>query len=263
MRNVSINLLDATPRPVVAIRTDYAYGTQLAWHSHRRAQLLYGAPGVMEVATQHGSWVVPQQSAVWIPAETPHKVVMLGVSTRSLYIEPSTIPRSGKQCEVIAIPPLLRQLLLDAVELPLEYATSGRDGALVSLMMHEIARAPTLPLHIPFPRQTALAKLCQGFLQQPNIHTLPSHWAELLHISERTFNRQFRAETGMSFLQWRQRACVVLALSRLATGEPVTTVALDMGYDSPAAFSTMFRKMLGQPPSTFSHFTGAVSNISR
>ncbi|MGP9437076.1 AraC family transcriptional regulator [Ewingella sp. AOP8-B2-18] len=262
MHNVSINQLDATPRPVVAIRTDYAYGTQLAWHSHRRAQLLYGAPGVMEVSTQHGSWVVPQQSAVWIPAETPHKVVMLGVSTRSLYIEPSAAPRNGEQCEVIAIPPLMRQLLLDAVDMPLEYATSGRDGALVNLMMHEITRAPTLPLHIPFPRQTALAKLCQGFLQQPNIHTLPSYWAEVLHISERTFNRQFRAETGMSFLQWRQRVCVVLALSRLAAGVPITTIALDMGYDSPAAFSTMFRKMLGQPPSAFSQFSGAVSKTS-
>jgi len=263
VHNVSINLLDATPRPVVAIRTDYPYGAQLAWHSHRRAQLLYGAPGVMKVSTEHGSWVVPQQSAVWIPADMPHKVVMLGVSTRSLYIEPSAVPRNGEQCEVLAIPPLLRQLLLDAVDVPLEYAPSGRDGALVGLMMHEIGRAPTLPLHIPFPRQPGLTKLCQAFLQQPNIHIHPAHWAQVLHISERTFSRQFRAETGMSFLQWRQRACVVLALSRLATGEPVTTVALDMGYDSPAAFSTMFRKMLGQPPSTFGHLTGVVSNISR
>jgi hypothetical protein len=36
---------------------------------------------------------------------------------------------------------------------------------------------------------------------------------------------------------------VVLALARLVAGEPVTRIALDFGYDSPAAFSTMFRRI--------------------
>lgn len=45
MRNVSIDLLDATPRPVVAIGTDYPDGRLLPRHTHRRAQLLYGATG--------------------------------------------------------------------------------------------------------------------------------------------------------------------------------------------------------------------------
>ncbi|BBN56719.1 hypothetical protein TRE132_48440 [Pseudomonas chlororaphis subsp. aurantiaca] len=55
----------------------------------------------------------------------------------------------------------------------------------------------------------------------------------------------------MSFVQWRQRACVVRALTRLAAGEAVTRIALDFGYDSPAAFSTMFRRVAGQPPSAY------------
>ncbi|MGE1161671.1 AraC family transcriptional regulator, partial [Pantoea agglomerans] len=49
MRNVSINLLDDTPRVVVAIGTDYSHGHLLPFHTHRRAQLLYGATGVMQV----------------------------------------------------------------------------------------------------------------------------------------------------------------------------------------------------------------------
>jgi hypothetical protein len=44
---------------------------------------------------------------------------------------------------------------------------------------------------------------------------------------------------------------VVLALARLASGTAVTRIALDFGYDSPAAFSTMFRRVLGQPPSVW------------
>jgi hypothetical protein len=67
MRNVSIDLLDDTPRPVVAIGTDYSHGHLLPRHTHRRAQLLYGATGVMQVSTHDGNWVVPPQRAVWIP----------------------------------------------------------------------------------------------------------------------------------------------------------------------------------------------------
>ncbi|WP_025126932.1 helix-turn-helix transcriptional regulator [Pseudomonas sp. PH1b] len=251
MRNISIEHLDQTPRPVLAIGTDYADGQRLPRHRHRRAQLLYGATGVMQVGTDQGNWVVPPQRAVWIPPGVEHEVLMLGVSTRSLYIEPVAAPLDSSQCRVINVSPLLRQLLLEAVEMPLEYDQDGRDGVLVALLLHELQRSTPLPLHIPLPAAGPLLELCQAFLERPNIHQSPEVWADRLHISVRTFNRWFRQHTGMSFIEWRQQACVILALARLAAAEPVTRIALDFGYDSPGAFSTMFRRVLGHSPSTY------------
>jgi AraC-like DNA-binding protein/quercetin dioxygenase-like cupin family protein len=250
MRNVSINLLDETPRAVVAIGTDYSHGHLLPFHTHRRAQLLYGATGVMQVSTHDGNWVVPPQRAVWIPPGVAHEVVMLGVSTRSLYIEPGAVDL-GERCQVISVSPLMRHLLMEAVELPLTYDLIGRDGVLIDLLLHELTRSAPLPLHIPLPTDGKLLSLCQTFLHQPYAHQSPQQWADQLHISLRTFNRLFRQETGLSFRQWRQQACVVLALARLASGEAVTRIALDFGYESPAAFSTMFRRILGQAPSVW------------
>ncbi|OLF52645.1 AraC family transcriptional regulator [Pseudomonas chlororaphis] len=251
MRNTSIDLLDHTPRAVVAIGNDYPSGHLLPSHWHRRAQLLYGATGVMQVSTRQGRWVVPPQHAVWIPPLVAHEVLMLGVSTRSLYIEPAAMPALGDECQVIGVSPLMRQLLMEAVDLPLEYDQGARDGALVSLLLHELARTNRLPLHIPLPEAPRLLALCQAFLQRPDAHQAPVQWAQQLHISLRTFNRLFRQQTGMSFVQWRQRACVVKALARLAAGETVTRIALDFGYDSPGAFSTMFRRVLGQAPTAY------------
>ncbi len=88
MRNSHIDLHDRLDRAVVAIGNDYPPGHLLPAHTHRRAQLLYGATGVMHVVTRDGNWVVPPQRAVWIPAGVAHQVRMQDVSTRSAYIEP-------------------------------------------------------------------------------------------------------------------------------------------------------------------------------
>jgi AraC-like DNA-binding protein len=76
-------------------------------------------------------------------------------------------------------------------------------------------------------------------------------WSEPLGMSRRAFTRLFRRETGLSFVEWRQQACLIAALPRLSAGEPVTTVALDLGYDNPAAFTTMFKRVLGASPRNY------------
>lgn len=248
MSHPSRLFVDTTDRPILAMGTDYPRGMVLESHAHRRAQFLYGATGLMEVETTQGCWVVPPQCGVWIPATIPHRVRMDGVSTRSLYIEPAAAPRT--RLEVLHVAPLLRQLLLDAVDIPAEYEIAGRDGALMQLLLFEVARANPLPFFAPLPRNQELARMCSHFLKHPYVHAASKHWAGQLHKSERTFSRLFRQETGMAFGEWKQQACLLMALSMLAAGKPVTTVALDLGYDSPGAFSTMFRKRLGRTPSS-------------
>jgi AraC-like DNA-binding protein len=40
-------------------------------------------------------------------------------------------------------------------------------------------------------------------------------------------------------------------MSRLSTGQSVTAVAFDVGYSSPSAFTAMFRRAFGVPPTQF------------
>lgn len=251
MHNIPLDSVDAVARPLLAIGTDYPPGTLLDTHTHRRAQVLYGMSGLMEVETDDGAWVIPPYSGVWIPAGKRHRVCMQGVSTRSLYIEPGAAPRAGAHCEALVITPLLHQLLLASLAMPALYDEQGRDGALAQLLLHEVRLAQTMPLYAPIPQDGALAGLCKAFLKSPCIQVAPQEWADQLHKSLRTFTRLFRLQTGMSFGAWRQQACLLAALSRLTAGQSVTQVALDLGYDSPSAFSTMFRKRLGRVPSDF------------
>ena len=61
----------------------------------------------------------------------------------------------------------------------------------------------------------------------------------------------FLKETGLTFGAWRQRLRLISAVARLAEGQAVTTVAFDLGYDSPSAFIAMFRRQLGAPPGRY------------
>ncbi len=241
-----------TPRPVISIGGDYPPSFELARHQHRRAQLLYASSGVVAVSTPQGAWVAPPERAVWIPPELPHAARMVGhVTTHSVLIEPDACRGFGAQCRVVGVSPLLRSLLAAAAEAPLEYDEEGRDGLVMRLLIAELERAPLIPLAVPFPATAALAGRCHRFLEQPDAGATIDDWADELGVNRRSFTRQFRRETGMSFAEWRQQACISIALPRLAGGEAVTAVALDLGYDSPAAFATMFKRVVGIPPSRY------------
>ena len=254
MRNVRIEDVDHLDRDVIALGNDYPQGFVLPAHQHRRAQLLYGISGLMHVSTREGEWVVPPQHAVWIPPETIHSVKFAGVSTRSLYIEPvlAVTLREGERCQVISVSPLLRQLLMGAVDLPALYE-SERDRTLITLMQLELALMPAREFDIPLPQHPALLAQCQTFLLSPSIHDPAERWSSTLFMSASTFRRLFLQQTGMSFSTWRQRACVVSALALLVAGRSVNEVALSLGYDSGSSFATMFRRVTGQPPSFYRH----------
>lgn len=243
---------DHVARPLIAIGHDYPDSFELAEHRHRRSQFLYAAKGVMAVSTPAGAWVAPPERAVWIPAGTPHSIRMVGaVQTRSVLVEPGECPGRGHECQVVGVSPLLRQLLSAAAEVAPEYDIDGREGLAMRLLMAEIDDAPLIPLAVPFPTHPVLAKRCHAFLERPSAATTIDEWADAMAINRRSFTRLFRRETGMSFAEWRQQACISAALPKLAAGEAVTSIAYDLGYDGPGNFSTMFKRIVGVSPSRY------------
>lgn len=137
------------------------------------------------------------------------------------------------------------------MDVPADYDPDSHDGAVMALIRYEMLHLPAQPLTVPFPTSQALAERCRRFLRQPAVHETIEHWCDELGVSRRAFTRLFRRETGLSFLEWRQQACLAAALPRLVAGEAVTAVAIDLGYDNPAAFTAMFKRVLGSSPRAY------------
>jgi len=250
--NVRIEEVDDVPRPIVALGNAYPDGHVIPPHRHRRGQLLSSMTGTLVVATPNGTWVMPPQRGMWIPPATVHDVRAIGdVRLQSLYLEPGAAGDLPAGCQVVGISPFMRGLISEALPLPLLYDQAGREGALMALIRLELLNLPPLPLSLPFPRRADVAARCRAFLQQPQAHAAIDDWCAALGMSRRHFTRIFREETAMSFVAWRQQACLFAALPLLTAGESVTGVAMALGYDNPAAFTTMFKRVLGVPPSRY------------
>lgn len=237
------------PRPVAAMARDLPPDFEIAWHEHPRFQLLYAVRGVMTVETPHGTWVVPPQRGVWLPPRTRHRLTTSGsVKMRTLYVRADAAARMAQQCEVFEVSPLLRELILRATELPLEYDEGGAEGRLVSLLLDELCALARLPYNLPMPRSPLLVRVCGALLEAPGDELRLEALAARHGTTTRTLARRFRAETEMSFSEWRRRARLLRAVAWIAEGKPILEVALDLGYASPSAFSAMFKREFGVPP---------------
>lgn len=240
------------PRAVVGVALDYPDGHVIPFHSHPRAQLLHAVEGVMTVTTEKGTWVVPPQRGVWIPATEKHQIATSGqLLMRTLYIQKDAVSDLPEECCVVNITPLLKELILHMVSLPTLYPLGGPEERVVAVIFDQIRNLPIAPLNLPIPRDSRLNGIYEALIQNPGNNDTLSTWGYKIGASERTLARLFRKETGMSFLQWRRQFKVLQAVRWLAGNKPVTSVAIDLGYDSVSAFINMFKKTLGGTPKRY------------
>jgi AraC-like DNA-binding protein len=205
---------------------------------------------VVLVSTTDGRWMIPPGHGLLIPAGLEHSAEMVSeVDMQSVYVEASVTGAGGPK--VVEVTVLANSLMEELVQVDIRPLTARRQRLVMELLLDEINLLPERPLGLPFPDDQRLARLCRHFLKAPTASAGIDDWAEDMGMSRRSFTRMFRTETGVSFGTWRQQACIFASLPKLAAGEPVTNVALDAGYENIAAFTTMFRRMLGSSPSHY------------
>jgi AraC-like DNA-binding protein len=240
------------PRPIAALASDHPDGEHIAPHAHPRAQLIHTLTGVMTVTSRNGSWVVPPGRALWMPAQEEHAIRIAGhVSMRTLFVRMEARAGLPETCDVIEVSPFLREAIIAATRIPLDYAAGGRDERVMELILDEILAAPRLHLHVPMPRDPRLALLCARLIADPAAPAALEALAAEIHVSGRTLARLFHRELGMGFGEWLRRMKLLLSLPRLAAGASVLEVALEHGYESPSAFTAMFRRTLGMSPTAY------------
>jgi AraC-like DNA-binding protein/quercetin dioxygenase-like cupin family protein len=243
--------IEQVPRAVVTRSHDYAPGLCTDMHAHGRSQLIFAIAGTMTVSTATGVWAVPPNRAVWISAGIEHSVQSNDqLNMRSMFVDPR---RCGKlkDCCMIFVNPLLRELILHASRLPALYPLNGPEDRFMTVLLEQLESSPLAPLYLPMPTDRRLRRVATALLENPGDSKSVEEWGKQVGASARTISRLFPIQTGMSFTRWQQSVRILEALRRLSVGEPVVNVAQEVGYDSPSAFVLMFKRAMGKTPKQY------------
>jgi AraC-like DNA-binding protein len=237
---------------ITTLTHDYPAGHLIALHFHHRDQLVYASRGVMTVRTRDGTWVVPPHRAVWIPAEIPHTITMSGlVAMRTLYLKAMLAKGLPRDCCVMNVSTLLKELILHACTVHALKKTVKWQAHLVAVILHQLEAAPTIPLQLPHLSDPRLVRIAEMLMRDPGDCRTLIELCRVTGAGKRSVERLFQQEIGMTFGKWRQQVRLMQGMRLLAEGAKVTHAALESGYSTPSAFISMFRKTLGITPSSY------------
>jgi AraC-like DNA-binding protein len=203
------------------------------------------------VATPEKTWAVPPQQAVWIPPNVLHEVTARdALALRTLYFEPQIVRRLSKECSVVDVSPLLRELVLRALAPPSEQTNVARNR-IERLIVDEMTIAKVSPFSLPFPEVRRLRAIVDQLLADPGDDRSFDELCQSSGGSSRTLSRLFIQHTGMTFGKWRERLRFIRALELLVDGQSVGTIAYLLGYQHPSAFINMFKRQIGVSPARY------------
>jgi AraC-like DNA-binding protein len=235
---------------------ELAHRDTIDWHFHDVQQIVYPSSGVLAISAADGTWVVPPQRAVWIPAGVPHAHQAHGpVQMRTLAISASAAgPGFAPVAPVVLeVSPLLREVIVALTSTSADgppYSARQR-ATMEQVALDQLCRVDQLPVRLPALADDRLRAVAALLRADPADERTLAELGAVVGASERTLSRLFRQQAGMSFPQWRAQFRLQRALVLLADGTPVTSTALACGWSNPSAFIEAFRRAFGATPGKF------------
>jgi len=121
------------------------------------------------------------------------------------------------------------------------------------LQWHTDGQGPYIPFDAPGNHGDAIVAEAQEWLRIHYAVAAPvTELVERSGLPERTFKRRFTTATGYSPIVYVQQVRVEEAKRRLErTSEPVDTISYAVGYEDPASFRRLFKRITGVTPGAY------------
>ena len=226
----------------------------LQWHFHDMHKLLYAFEGAIEVESIRGRNLIPRQLAAWIPAGVPHCTSIHGIRWVSVFFPPEMVDDQERRVRTVMVSALMKEMMREAMRWSLERPPSAVRTAFFDAMGklcgEWIAREANL--FIPTSKDARVKRVLDYTAQRMDLNLA----AVCKHVgmSVRSLRRHLKAETGMTWEDYRHRSRLLQAISLLSEkDEPVSEIAARCGFESPSAFARVFRREMGESPRDYRH----------
>lgn len=220
-----------------------------AEYCHEHDELTWVAAGSCTLLIESRRWQIGMDTALVVPAGVPHTVLPRPDSLVFPLIFPEGLTSAASPAVIDRTAVLdanVRVLLQPGLATEESIAAARR--AVRDVVTHGLGR-PESGLVLPL--DSRARQVATTLLAHPASPLRLEDWARTVHTSGKTLQRCFRRDTGMTFPEWRTSARLASALPRLERGDSVTAVAQSVGFASPSAFISAFRRRHGVTPGDY------------
>lgn len=232
------------------------YSTEIPVHRHRKGQLVLALHGAVTCQV-HGEryhnamLMVPPNCGVWIPGGVAHSNHATANARLSfLFIDPLAA-RMPLNCCTLSISPMVREMIRHLSTMSSDYLSNSHTARLVRVLLDELVQMPQKDFYLPVSDHPKIRLIANQLRENPADRATLHQWAKRVAMSERSLARLMILETGLTFGRWRQQLHLIIALREISSGKSIQGIAEMLGYESPTAFITMFKKALGQTPTRY------------
>ncbi|EME62887.1 AraC family transcriptional regulator [Rhodococcus ruber BKS 20-38] len=171
-----------------------------------------------------------------------------------MMFDPSLVPEGGDRARILAVSPLIREMMIYALRWPIErpagdYLSDNFFCTLSQLVSEALEHEAPLSLPISDnPIVTAAMKYTKEHLESVTVDDA----AHAVAVSPRTLRRLFQDSVGLSWRTYLFHARMLRAMALLTTADQsVQSVAFAVGFDSVSSFSRSFSQFCGETPSSY------------
>lgn len=243
-------MISSDTSPILSIhRGDSAGVAGRTTHTHPEPVMLWASTATIMGTIANRDWLVPPGYGMWIPGGVEHGGgTVLREGELSIIHFAVDCPITWTEPTGVAIGPLLRELIKHL------HRAGPRDPGRPlgeALMFELLTPLATHDIQVSVPADPRVRDIAERLLADPGDPRELTAWADHVHAGARTLSRLFRAETGLSFAEWRTQVRIRAAIQLLGNGTPVNATAHAVGYRRPSAFISAFRRVTGQTPGTY------------
>lgn len=211
----------------------------------------------------------------WIPADGwDHRAIVTepGTVAFPLWPHPSTGAGAVSELTRFEVPHGWQDWLIQTFNFqntPLSGRGYSRDA--ITDLLRRRSSHPPAPARIgdaslsvalarpPMPKVGGARAVAEELTSDPALDLTVGQWAARVFCSPRTLRRDFLADTGLTFEQWRLRCRLSAAVEFLAAGYGADQAAVRVGFASRNGFTRAFKQRFGPTPHEFSRTLSASS----
>jgi len=225
-------------------------------HHHGKGQLVYVESGFQYITIEEKKYLLPQNHAVWIPADAVHKTNSHSekIKLMIMFADIKNTDSFYHEVNVFSVPPVLKEMIKYAEKWSKNTAENKDEALFLGALFNELPHfvAHSLTLHIRLPQDKRLTKAIDYLHDYYSKDIKIEDLSDIALLSLRTLERIFKKETGLTLSKYQQMLRIIKSLELLSSEHlTISETAYEVGYKSVQAYTRSFQSVMKFRPTDF------------